>query len=197
LQTARALYAIEVQVENPYMDVRQAVEGVVYIGGAAQDGAALSWDGVTDSLNPTSARFVTDPTTGKTYLELTSTESGVAEITVTGGDAYICQHKKIMGYECPDCKEVYGMFMCQYSCNEDLAPKTIEVEFIAVANVQIYLEKGWNFVSVPYELNTNKNQMGEIFNMSNIVSATAGTLQDRAGWHSERDHSSIRLRLTG
>jgi len=182
LADGKSTVRIEVQVENPFMDVRQAVEGVVYIGGAAQAGAALSWDGIIDGLNPTSARFITDPTTGKTYLELTSTAPGIAEITVTGGDAYICQYKKIMGYECPSCKEVYSMFMCHYSCNEDLTPKTIEVEFLEVATKDVCLDKGWNFISVPYLLDGSKNQLNEIFNYTNIAGNAYGWNAATQSW---------------
>lgn len=182
LADGKSKVLIEVQIENEYMDVRQPVEGIVYIGGTAEDGASLSWNGMTDELNPTSARFVTDPKTGSTYLELTSTKPGIAEITVTGGDAYIClgvdditlsgciemceTRLKPLGedclslclsgdigiYDCPTCEEYVPKFWCHYSGKEDLTPKTIEVEFLEVADNELYLDAGWNFVSVPYAL---------------------------------------------
>ena len=200
LADGKSTVRIEVQVENPFMDVRQAIDGVVYIGGQAEDGAVLSWNGMIDSLNPTSARFVTDPTTGKTYLELTSTTPGKAEITVTGGDAYVCMgldditlkgclawcgerlpfradcmslclSGDIGTYNCPTCEEYIPKFWCGYSSKQDLTPKTIEVEFLEVASKQIFLDKGWNFISVPYALLNTSDQMSELFNMSNVVQA--------------------------
>jgi hypothetical protein len=192
LADGKSTVRIEVQVENPFMDVRQAVDGVVYIGGPAADGSVLTWSGMTDKLNPTSARFVTDPTTGKTYLELTSTKPGKAEITVTGGDAYVCMgldavtlqgcleicrdlelclSGQIGLYNCPTCTEYIPKFWCGYNSKEDLAPKTIEVEFLEVATKDICLDKGWNFISVPYKLDSSKDALNEIFNMSNIPNA--------------------------
>jgi len=243
LADGKSTVRIEVQIENEYMDVRQPVEGVLYIGGTAQNGAALSWNGAVDALNPTSARFITDPLTGNTYLELTSTKPGVAEITVTGGDAYICQgleswsdsiciaqemsectfaemgmafweesglsacvklgpaevctygeHGEAMWmqfgkewcrsrafeycesanfalYTCPGCEQFIQKWDCHYSPLEDITPKTIEVEFLEVASKQIFLDKGWNFISVPYALNTSADQLSELFNMSNVVQA--------------------------
>jgi hypothetical protein len=143
---------ISVQVENPYMDVRQAVEGNVFIGGIAAEGSVISWEGEYDELNPTSARIVTDPLTGRAVLELTSTKPGKAEVTITGGMAYVCYNREKLGYVCPECEKVYRQFNCHYSDWVDLEPKTIEVEFIEVANNEVYIEPGWNFISTPYAL---------------------------------------------
>ncbi|MBN2101451.1 MAG: hypothetical protein JW716_01105 [Candidatus Aenigmarchaeota archaeon] len=182
LADGQSVVRIQVQVENPYMDVRQAVKGNVYIGGTAQSGAVLSWMGQTDELNPTSARFITDPLTGATYLELTSTEPGVAEVTVTGGDAFtclgiddvtlsacmawcgnlplggdclaVCLSGDLGIYNGVSGEEYIPKFFCDYNSWEDLTPKTITVEFIEVADNELYLESGWNFISTPYALTT-------------------------------------------
>jgi hypothetical protein len=200
---------ITVQVENPYMDIRQAVDGNVYVGGTAAEGAVIKWNGMVDSINPTSIRMVTDPMTGRTTLELTSTEPGTAEITVTGGRAYtcfgidditlksclawcdgylpfgadcmsLCMSGDIGKYDCPTCKEYIPKFWCHYSWNEELTPKTITIKFIEVADKQIYLEKGWNFISTPYELNTTDDTFGELI----VTQCGAPNVLDGQGWNS-------------
>jgi hypothetical protein len=171
LADGKSTVTLTVQVENPFMDIRQAVDGTVYVGGVAESGAVISWDGQTDSINPTKANIVTDPVTGKAYLTLTSTKPGKAEITITGGKAYVCEKKREDGYICPTCQRIYKLYDCEYSKKVDLTPKTIEVEFIEVASKDVCLDKGWNFISVPYALNTSNDALNEIFNMSNIISA--------------------------
>jgi hypothetical protein len=169
---------LSIQVENPYMDIRQAVEGNVYVGGTAENGAVLKWNGVADSHNPTSARVVTDPITGRTTLELTSTTPGVAEVTITGGHAYLCKPAEPLGIKCPGegCAfgdMVIGTSMCHYSEQIDLEPMTITVEFLEVADNEVYLQTGWNFISVPYLLDVSKDQVSEIFNLSKVDSIYA------------------------
>ncbi len=159
---------LSVQVENPYMDIRQAVKGNVYIGGTADEGAVLSWEGDVDPHNPTSARIVTDPVTGRATLELTSTEPGIAEVTITGGQAYVCMQREGMGFQCPQCEEVFYQFNCHYNEFVDLEPKTITVEFLEVEDSEVYLETGWNFISVPYELDSSADEVGEIFDLSKV-----------------------------
>jgi hypothetical protein len=164
---------VTIQVENPVMDVRQAVEANVFVGGPADSGAMIAWianyDGhdapnpadpdnelVWDDLNPTSVRVVTSPITGRAYLLLKSDKAGVAEVTVTGGQAYVCdKSKKNIDYQCNienECIEVYNFYNCHYSKNKDLDPGVTLVEFIEVADEEIYLNTGWNFISTPYSL---------------------------------------------
>ncbi|HLD85073.1 MAG TPA: hypothetical protein VI968_00800 [archaeon] len=161
---------ITVQVENDFMDVRNAIMGSLYVGGTAESGVTVSWNGDIDELNPTKARFMTDPVTGQTMLLVTSTEPGTAEITVVGGDAYVCE---------PNDFGVFGFFEgvdfrwlnpdlldpmfekeyrnCGYSNFKDLTPETITIEFLEVANNQLSLVSGWNFVSVPFALQGSPN----------------------------------------
>ena len=150
---------ITVQVENDYMDVRQAVEGNAYIGGEAESGATVKWVSpngeVMDTLNPTSIRFITDPVTGKATLKVSSTKPGKAEITIVGGDAYVCDWRGgLRTLFNPLGDERYRN--CRYSEKKDLRTKTIVVEFIEVADNELYLEAGWNFISTPYYLTTPK-----------------------------------------
>jgi hypothetical protein len=195
LADGKSKATISVQIENEYMDVRQAVDGNVYIGGTAAEGAKITWKGMYDKINPTSMRMVTDPMTGRTTLELSSTEPGVAEITVVGGRSYVCMGIDDitltgcmescffnMGFM-SNCLELclsgdYGFYnqasgeeylpkrWCGYSASEQLTPKTITVEFVEVAGNQVYLDKGWNFISTPFVL-TNK-QVNVLFNTSLI-----------------------------
>jgi hypothetical protein len=164
---------VTIQVENQYMDVRQAVDANIFVGGEVDSGAWIAWianyDGleapdptdpdtelVWDSLNPTSVRVVTSPITGRAYLLLKSSEAGAAEVTVTGGQAYVCdKSRKNVDYQCNsenECIEVYNFYNCHYTKNKDLTPKTIEIEFLEVADNEIYLNTGWNFISTPYAL---------------------------------------------
>lgn len=159
---------VSIQVENPYMDIRQAVEGNVYVGGTAENGAVLNWNGHVDPHNPTSARIVTDPITGRTTLELTSTTPGTAEITITGGQAYVCMNRMSMGFQCPQCEEVFHQYMCHYNQFVDLEPMTITVDFLEVADNEVYLETGWNFISVPYELASGYDTVADIFDLSKV-----------------------------
>jgi len=148
---------VTVQVENDYMDVRQAVDANAYIGGVAESGATVKWmspDGeVTDSLNPTSVRFITDPVTGRATLKVSSTKPGKAEITIVGGDAYVCNWAgSLKTLFNPLSEERYKH--CRYSNKKDLTTKTITIEFVKVADNQLYLQSGWNFISTPYALTT-------------------------------------------
>lgn len=282
LADGKSKATVFVQVENEYMDVRQAVDGNVYVGGTAESGAVITWNGEVDPHNPTSMRIVTDPLTGRATLELTSTEPGTAEVTIVGGDAYICQgfegwsetmcnsffmsgcvyeehghsvwsefggsfcmehceidsisagsctevcvdppnwpweddvwtcvegcgeltHEEIncmqgcvyaefgmecwdtYGYEfcggaateycdtynygmytCPGCEKFVEKWDCYYSSQEDLTPKTITIEFLEVADNEIYLETGWNFISVPFELDDSYDEVDEIFDIGKV-----------------------------
>ena len=157
---------INVQVENDFMDVRNAIMGSLYVGGKAEAGVTVSWEGEVDGLNPTKARFMTDPITGHATLFITSTEPGTAEITVVGGDAYVCDIYPFPTSARPvlwlDPGLLDPMFEkeyrnCGYSNFKDLTPKTITIEFLEVANNELSLVKGWNFVSVPFALTGSPN----------------------------------------
>jgi hypothetical protein len=177
LADGKSKATITVQVENDVMDVRQAVEGNVYVGGTAESGAVISWNGETDELNPTSARIVTDPVTGKAVLELTSTEPGIAEVTIVGGDAYVCEMwypDAVLCESTDDCVLLKNKFFCHYSSRYDLKAKTIEVEFLEVADNELYLEAGWNFVSVPYALEDNT--------VADVFADVLGDLQAVYAW---------------
>ncbi len=153
---------INVQVENDFMDVRDAIMGNLYVGGKAEPGVEVSWNGEVDELNPTKARFLTDPITGHATLYITSTEPGTAEITVVGGDAYVCDPPSTRRITWLDNSLLDPLFEktyrdCGYSVKKDLTPKTITIEFLEVASNQIALQPGWNFVSVPRKLNNTPN----------------------------------------
>jgi hypothetical protein len=172
---------VTIQVENEYMDVRQAVEANVFVGGTADSGATIAWisnyegqeapdpadpdnELVWDHLNPTSVRAVTSPITGRAYLLLKSTEPGIAEVTVTGGQAYVCHKSRHIHYQCTadnSCEKVYKFRNCHYSKKNDLDPGVTLLEFLEVASNEIYLDKGWNFISTPFALVTPglKNMM--------------------------------------
>jgi len=143
---------VDVQIRNPYMDVRQAVQGTLFVGGTSESGAEVSWNGEFDPLNPTSASFVTNPLTGRATLEVTSTEEGMAELTVTGGHAWVCYKKKPLGYVCPDCDEkIYQGMWCHYNQNVDLQPMNLQVQFTQ-DYTQVDLVEGWNLISIPWFL---------------------------------------------
>ncbi|MCK5641062.1 MAG: hypothetical protein KAJ19_09705, partial [Gammaproteobacteria bacterium] len=164
---------VTIQVENPVMDIRQAVEANIFVGGEADAGAMIAWianyegdvapnpadpglELVWDDLNPTSVRVVTSPITGRAYLLLKSSEAGMAEVTVTGGQAYVCdKSRRNVDYQCNienECIEVYSFYNCHYTKNKDLDPGVTLVEFLAVTDNEIYLNTGWNFISTPYAL---------------------------------------------
>jgi len=52
-----------------------------------------------------------------------------------------------------------------------LTPKTIDIEFKQSYQDKIELKKGWNFFSVPYELNVTNDQWSEL-NLNNICDAS-------------------------
>ena len=114
----------------------------------------MSPDGeVSDSRTPTSVRFITDPVTGRATLKVSSTKPGKAEITIVGGDAYVCNWAgSLRTLFNPLNDERYRH--CRYSSKKDLKTKTITIEFVKVAGNQLYLQSGWNFVSTPYALAT-------------------------------------------
>jgi len=168
---------VDVQVRNPYMDVRQAVEGTLFVGGTSESGAKVSWKGEFDPLNPTSAGFVTDPLTGRATLEVTSDEEGMAELTVTGGSAWVCYKKKPLGYVCPECNDkIFLGYDCHYNRNVDLQPMNIQVQFTQ-DYTNVGLDEGWNLISLPW-----------ILNDSDINVATAGITGNlEAIWYFDAD----------
>jgi hypothetical protein len=136
-----------------------------------------------------------------------STKPGIAEITVTGGQAYVCDRSKDADYQClgDDCEKVYKYWDCHYTDKKDLNPKQIQVEFLEVANNEVYLtdeKNGWNFVSVPFALSgspTINTLLGSAMCEDGITPVLANFLKWNAGsqnW-TYNDMSTVMTPLNG
>jgi hypothetical protein len=152
---------LEINTENEYMDVRAALDATVQ---SSLLGSKLESDAITpgcyvkgtyDPLNPTSINVMTEACSGgRAKLKLTSTEPGIARITVTG-NGLGCVHMMPLAADSfvPYCMG-WGVVA--------LTPKTIEVEFKQSFAGKIDLKEGWNFFSVPTELDPSNDQWSEL-----------------------------------
>jgi hypothetical protein len=158
-------YAVlTINTENQYFDVRASVEGTVQSSllGSSLESEAIKDDcyveGVVDPLNPTSIIVNTEACSGgKAKIKLTSTKAGVARITVTG-NYYGCTEWYTEGAFGSELAVPY----CKMLGIIPMTPKTIEVEFKQSFQNKIELKAGWNFFSVPTELDSSNNNWNEL-----------------------------------
>lgn len=194
---------ITIQVENPDFGVRQAVKANVLVSGEAELGATIAWvnsdspeapdplnpgELIVDDHNPTSINVITNPVTGRAYLLVSSTKSGKAKVTVTGGEAYVCENRDDVKYQCPgrvcpdnDCEKVYEYWNCHYYAGKQLDTASVSVDFKKTFDNKLRLRKGWNFFSTPTELNVSFDQFGEI-GLNGTCDATAYWNQATQAW---------------
>jgi len=160
---------LEINTENEFMDIRTSVDATVQSSllGSKLESEAITpgcyVEGIFDPVNPTSINVQTEACSGgRAKLRLSSTKPGIARVTVTGS-SFGCLRTDATGPSrsdlyIPDCKE-FGVI--------PLTPKTIEIEFKQSFQNKLELKTGWNFFSVPVELNDSLDTWSDL-NLHNI-----------------------------
>ena len=157
---------LEINTENAYMDVRTSLDATVQSSllGSKLESTAITpgcyVKGIFDPINPTSINVMTeDCSGGRAKLKLSSTEPGIARVTVTGNN-FGCVEFEVGDH---DLEDIYAVPKCERFGVIPMTPKTIEIEFKQSYQNKIVLKKGWNFFSVPTDLdpaNDNWNELG-------------------------------------
>ena len=186
---------LTINTENEFMDVRARVDATVQSSllGSKLESEAITpgcyVEGVYDPVNPTSINVQTeDCSGGRAELRLSSTEPGIARVTVTGnsfgcvltsdgpGDEYI-----------PTCL-LWGVI--------PLTPKVIEVEFKQAFQNKIELKQGWNFFSVPKDLEISNDQWSEL-GLDTLCDASASWNDATQTWTSPVPVNTILTPMEG
>ncbi|MBI2559456.1 hypothetical protein HYW20_09100 [Candidatus Woesearchaeota archaeon] len=172
---------LEINTENAYMDVRTSLDATVQSSllGSKLESEAITpgcyVDGIFDPLNPTSINVMTeDCSGGRAKLKLSSTEPGIARVTVTGNN-FGCVQFEVSD---EDGDELYTVPECEKFGVIPMTPKVIEIEFKQSFQNKIVLKEGWNFFSVPVDLdvaNNNWNELGLGTACSSSASWNEGT----------------------
>ena len=156
---------LEINTENAYMDVRTSLDATVQSSllGSKLESEAITpgcyVKGTFDPINPTSINVMTeDCSGGRAKLKLSSTEPGIARVTVTGNN-FGCVEFEVSE---SDGDDIYAVPQCERFGVIPMTPKTIEVEFKQSFQNEIVLKKGWNFFSVPVDLDPSGDSFGEL-----------------------------------
>ena len=190
---------LEINTENAYMDVRTSLDATVQSSllGSKLESEAITpgcyVKGIFDPLNPTSINVMTeDCSGGRAKLKLSSTEPGIARVTVTGNN-FGCVEFEVSE---SDGDDIYAVPRCERFGVIPMTPKVIEIEFKQSFQNEIVLKSGWNFFSVPTDLEVANDQWSEL-NLNNICPASAYWNDAAQAWVSPVPNLQLIVPLEG